>query len=151
MFVILKDIFAVVGLILTIEGIYDLYHRWAAHKIERRELSRKIALLRGADHFIAHIIQLGGESSMIYSMAVRCSDGGGYYFNPAKEFVSVGFSRAGLMVVSAADLPAKEGFGIDSIAGADGNFVKHDDSRICHFSLPSARNECLVKFARMRI
>lgn len=148
MFTFLRSFLAGVGFILTIVGIHDLYRRWAVRQSEKRESHRKIALLRGTDHFIAHIIQLGGESSKTYSMSVMGEAEGGYYLTPPNDFVSVGFGRSGSMVVNATDLSLKEGFRIDSVAGADRNFVKHRDPITCHLLLPEPRNDYHVKFVK---
>ena len=92
---IIKNIFAAVGIVTTLIAIYELYKKFFELKKTKRELQRKIALLESTEYFIAHIIHLGGESSMTYSMQVFSNEEGGYYFNPPKDFVNVSFNRGG--------------------------------------------------------
>ena len=129
---IIKNIFAAVGIVTTLIAIYELYKKFFELKKTKRELQRKIALLESTEYFIAHIIHLGGESSMTYSMQVFSNEEGGYYFNPPKDFVNVSFNRGGdSTVVMPTELSKKS---------------THAD--ICHLVQSGIKNEHFVKFVK---
>jgi len=128
---IIKNIFAAVGIVTTLIAIYELYKKFFELKKTKRELQRKIALLESTEYFIAHIIHLGGESSMTYSMQVFSNEEGGYYFNPPKDFVNVSFNRGG-----------------DSTVVMPTEFKKSTHADICHLVQSGIKNEHFVKFVK---
>ncbi len=137
----------VVTFFFNVRTIYQKLQNWRKVKLEFQASLRQ---LKDTDYFIAHIIHLGGNFSMTYSMFVYSNEDGGFYFSPAVEFVSIGFNRGGdLMIVSPSNLAAKSGFKIDSISSTTGtNFHMQDDKTFCHVGLDALKNEYLVRFIR---
>ncbi|MES2006974.1 MAG: hypothetical protein V4436_02585 [Patescibacteria group bacterium] len=138
------------GVMFTIFDIYEFRSSIIAWWKSRREFDESIKFLKASDSFVAHIIHLGGEFSMTYSMYVMVFEDGGYYLNPPNKFVSVGFNRGGdLMVVAASEYSSKYGgFVIDSLRDSKGNTHKLTDSDICHLPIPDMKNEYQVTFRR---
>lgn len=150
-FSITKNLLAVVGAITTLVAVYELYKKFIRWRKTKKEFRRKVALLKSADYFIAHIIHLGGEFSMTHSLQVFSDEDGGYYFNPPKDFVSVSFNRGGdQTVIMPTELSRKSGFVIDSMAGLDQKFEKTTYTDICHLSQSSIKNEHFVKFVKSK-
>jgi hypothetical protein len=85
----LFEVFSVIGVASTMYWLYDLRNKWRERNARRREEARKVQLLRNADHFIAHLIHIGGEGSTFNTLRVFGEEEGGYFFNPAQEFVRV--------------------------------------------------------------
>ena len=147
---VIKDIFSVIGAITTIIGVIELYQKYYLGWRKRRaELKARNRLLDNTDYFIAHIIHMGGEFSMTYSMQVFSNEEGGYYFNPPKEFVHVSFNRSGdSMVVTMPDFVQRAGFVIDSTGDNYDNWNKSVYPGICHLPIGSLKNEYFVKFTK---
>ena len=139
-----------VGGVATIIGLYEFYKKFLVWSTKRREFKREVALLKSSDYFIAHIIHLGGEFSMTYSLQVYSDEEGGYYFNPPKDFVSVSFNRGGdCTVVMPTELSKKYGFAIHFMADSSKKYFKTPHRDICHLAQNSLKNEHFVKFVKI--
>jgi hypothetical protein len=151
-FSVVKDVLAAIGFISTAGGIHDLYQKFTQRRAEKADAQRKLELLRVSEHFVANIVQIGGEGSRTYSLTVtgETKDEGGYCLTPAGDFVSIGFTRGGLMTVNPTSLAEGEGFGIDSIASKGSEFTKYPERRFCHLLQPHEKNVYRVKFARLK-
>src|SRR3989344_122613 len=130
-----------------VNTIFEKLRQWRKDKLE---FEKSLEQLKNVDYFIAHITHIGGNFSMIYSMFVYSNEEGGFYFNPAKKFVSVGFNRGGdLMIVSPSELSSKAGFKVESISSLTDSYSQmQEDRSFCHVSLNSLKNEYDVKFTR---
>jgi hypothetical protein len=150
---ILKDIFNkilyVVGIITTVIAVYDFYKNWISKRNEERFKKNAV---KNTDYFIAHIIHMGGEFSMTYSMQVFSNEQGGYYFNPPKDYVYVSFNRGGdSLVVTMPEFVQKAGFVIGSTGSSYDHLEKSIYPDICHLPIGSLKNEYFVKFVKLKI
>jgi hypothetical protein len=144
-----SDLIWVVGLGTTVYGVYDLWSRWRSYRSRRREEKRKIEMLRNTDHFIAHLIHLGGEGTSFNTLKVRGEEEGGYYFTPASDFVRISETRGGdVTVICASELAEREGYEIDSIAVEFDRFKASSDSRFCYLAHRTMKDEIWVKFVK---
>jgi len=144
--IIFSGIMGFFSFFFDIHGIISWLKRKRADK---KEFHRSVELLSATPYFFAHIIHLGGEFSMTYSMYVMCDEEGGYYLNPAKEFVSVGFNRGGdRMIVMTTELTSKAGFTIESFSDRSGSYASSYPN-LCHLPIPDMKNEWTVHFRKV--
>ncbi len=87
---------------------------------------------------------------MIYSIQVICNEDGGWYLNPPKEFVSVGFNRGGLMVVMPSEITTSAGFVIDSMSKDGSDWVPSPNPDICHPPIPDIKNNWIIRFKKSK-
>jgi len=140
-------IFGVIGFFFDARTIYEAARAWRVSKLE---FNSSLQHLKSVEYFIAHVTHIGGNFSMLHSYFVYSNEDGGFYFNPPKEFVSIGFNRGGdLMIVSPSSLASKAGFKVESVTSSSGGQSHiQDDRSFCHVGLDSLKNEYQVKFVR---
>lgn len=100
-------------------------------------------LLNG-NPFYAHIIQVGGNFSNLYSIEVFGLENGigQYYLNPPNDFVNVSLARGGdSLVIIPSELSRRSGYVIDKVSCNEGG-------NLCHFAIPEMRNEIEIKFTK---
>ena len=85
---------------------------------------------------------------MLYSMTVSCDEEGGWYLNPPNEFVNIGFTRAGMMVVTPSQITRSAGFVIDSMSQDGQNWIPPKYPDICHPPIPDMKNNWIIRFKR---
>lgn len=148
---IIWNTLSIIGGITTLIGLYEIYKKLLGWRKGKKELQRKIILLQTSDHFIAHVIHLGGEFSNMYSLQVYSDEEGGYYFNPPEDFVGVSFNRGGdLTVITPTQLSSEYNFVIDSMASSDRIYTKTLHRDICHLPQCSIKNEHFIRFIKIK-
>jgi hypothetical protein len=148
----LFQVFSAIGVASTVYWLYDLRNKWRERSARRQEEARKLHLLRNTDHFIAHLIHIGGEGSTFNTLRVRGEEEGGYFFNPAQEFVRVSSNRPGdLSLICASELARSEGYIVDSVSGPDGRFRKSDSPDMAYLLHRSMKDEISVKFVKTAV
>lgn len=151
-FHLLFQMFSVIGVASTVYWLYDLRNKWRERSARRQEEARKLQLLRNTDHFIAHLIHIGGEGTSFNTLRVRGEEEGGYFFNPPPEFVRVSSNRPGdLSLICASELSRSEGYVVDSIAGPDGKFRKSDSPDMAYLMHRSMKDQMSVKFVKTTV
>jgi len=138
------------GLVFTVFDIFQFRTNVIEWWKRRLEFAESIRLLNASDYFLAHIIHLGGEFSTIYSLQVTVNEEGGYYLNPPRKFVSVGFNRGGdRMIIGMSEFSSHYGnFVVESFADSSGNTFPSSYPEICHLPITEMKNEYTVKFVR---
>jgi len=127
---------------------HELYFSIKQWRKEKRELEWSLRMLQEAEYFIAHVIQVGGEFSMIHSLYVYSNEEGGYYFNPPRKFVLIGFNRGGdLMNVMPSELSSKAGFVVDSVRQSNGTW-RPVEGNLCSVRISKMKNEAHVRFVK---
>lgn len=148
----LLQVFSIIGVASTVYWLFDLRTKWIVRSERRREEARKLHLLRNTDHFIAHLIHIGGEGTSFNTLRIIGEEEGGYFFNPAQEFVWVSSNRPGdLSLICASELSRSEGYVVDSVAGPDGNFMKSDSPNVAYLMHRSMKDEISVKFVKTAV
>ncbi len=138
------------GFLFTALDLYKVRTSLLAWWNKQKEFEASVALLNASNYFIAHIIQVGGEGSMLYSLVVSVDEEGGYFLNPPKKFVGVCFNRPiDLMVIMPSEFSSKHGrFVIDSAGPAWNKLAPVSSPDLFHLPLTEMRNECFVKFVK---
>jgi hypothetical protein len=145
----LSDVIWIIGLGTTIYGMFDLWGKWRSARERRREENRKLEMLRNTDHFIAHLIHIGGEGTSFNTLKVRGEEEGGYYFTPAQDFVLISETRGGdVTVICASELAEREGYEIDSIAIEYDKYRASSDKRVCYLVHRTMKDEIWVRFVK---
>jgi hypothetical protein len=148
----LFQVFSTIGVASTVYWLYDLRNKWRERTARRQEEARKLQLLRNTDHFIVHLIHIGGEGTSFNTLRVRGEEEGGYFFNPPQEFVRVSSNRPGdLSLICASELSRSEGYVVDSVAGPDGKFRKRDSPDMAYLLHKSMKDQISVKFVKTAV
>jgi hypothetical protein len=138
-----------IGLLFTAFDFFQIRSELKSWWKRHSEFAHSAKSLALADHFIAHVIQLGGQFSMVHSFTVRVDGNGGWYLNPANRFVAIGWNRGGdLMHVGVSDFVEKHGrFRAISYKDAAGKTTMLE-SDICALPILAMKNEYEVRFER---
>jgi hypothetical protein len=147
----LVALLSAMGLLFIVFDIFQFRSEILRWWKQRKELTASVVALATADHFVAHVIQLGGQFSTVRSLNVRVDSEGGWYLNPPERFVVVWWTRGGdLMHVSATDFAEKRGgFVPVSYKDCTGKVTKLTGGT-CAVPIPNMRNEYEIRFARTR-
>lgn len=146
---VLITVLSAVGLLFTIFDFFQIRSEikewWKRHK----EFARSAKDLALTDHFIVHVIQLGGQFSTVHTLTVRSDSDGGWYLNPPNRFILIGWNRGGdLMHVGISDFVEARGrFRPASYKDAAGK-TRTLESDICALPILAMKNEYEVRFER---
>lgn len=142
-------VFTLISILSGLLGIADIFTWFRERRSSRKEFLRSLRLLKASDYFIAQIIHVGGQFSNLYSIRVFRNDEGGYYLNPPKKFVWVGFTRGGdLINVSPSFFTEYYGFIIDSVSSDSTNW-KTEAPYMAQWTIADLRTEFYVKFVKL--
>lgn len=148
LFLIIKNLFALIGVVLTFYEIHELIKRIKKWREERKKKEWLENLLETHDCFIAQIVHIGGPGSTKYSLQIY-SDHDNIYFNPPEYLIDICYPRNDeLFIISPSNLSKKFGFVIDSVSEGFSEFKKVNNPEWCHLGRNSIRNVYLIKFVK---
>lgn len=113
-----------------------------------REAKQSLKFIKAHNYFIAHVIQIGGQFSTLYSLSVFRNEEGVYYLNPPNKFVSISFTRGGdVMTITPSYFSKRTGFIITEISKDQKNW-KPETPFYVPLPIPEMKNEWYVKFEK---
>lgn len=146
----LLAILTMLGFVFTIFDLFQFRTEILGWWKKRKEFAASARALASTNHFIVDVIQVGGEFSMIHSLAVRVASEGDWYLNPPNRFVWIGWNRGGdLMLVTQSEFTQRHGkFAVESYKDAAG-VVTLVDSESCALPITAMKNRYEVRFVRV--
>lgn len=115
---------------------------------KNKEAKKSLKFLKAHDYFIAHVIQIGGQFSMLYSLTVFRNEEGGYYLNPPSKFVSISFNRAGdMLTITPSYFSKNAGFIITGVSKDQQNW-KLETPFYVPLPILEMKNEWYIKFEK---
>ena len=113
-----------------------------------KEAKESLRFLKAHNYFIAHIIQVGGQFSTLYSLSVFRNEESGYYLNPPSKFVKISFNRAGdTLTITPSYFSKNAGFIITGVSKDQQNW-KTETPFYVPLPIPEMKNEWYVKFEK---
>ncbi len=130
---------------ISVKDIFMWFKDWWKNN---REAKKSLMFLKAHNYFIAHVIQIGGQFSTLYSLNVFRNEEGGYYLNPPSKFVSISFTRGGdVLTITPSYFSKRAGFIITEVSKDQQNW-KTETPFYVPLPIPEMKNEWYVKFEK---